>query len=94
MVLSLAMTPTQPSTLYAGTIGGVFKSLNGGSRWIPTGPELPFTVTTIAFDPFKPSHVYAGSGGRLFKSTNAGRKWEEMSHQITYFGPGVLSAKQ
>ena len=87
MVLSLAVMPTRPSKLYAGTIGGVFKSLNGGAEWIAAGSELPFTVSTLALDPGGPDLIYAGSGGRLFKSINAGKRWKEVGHQINHFGP-------
>ena len=34
IILALAIDPTTPSTLYAGTDGGgVFKSTNGGAAW-------------------------------------------------------------
>jgi hypothetical protein len=93
-VLSLAMTHTQPSTLYAGTIGGVFKSRHGEDRWVPRAGDLHFTVSTLAFDPVETSLIYAGSGGRLFKSTNEGEKWKEIAHQVNHFGPGSLSSRQ
>ena len=32
-VYALAIDPTTPATLYAGTYGGVFKSTNGGGDW-------------------------------------------------------------
>jgi hypothetical protein len=33
----LAIDPTTPTTLYAGGLGGVYKSVDGGAHWSPTG---------------------------------------------------------
>ena len=93
-VLSLALTPDPPRELYAGTVSGVFKSVNGGENWLSAGEELGFTVPVLALDPLDARLVYAGSGGRIFKSSNAGRTWEEIAHEVNYFGPTALSAKR
>ena len=43
-VRALAIDPSNPATLYAGTVccfgGGVFKSTNGGTTWQPTGANF------------------------------------------------------
>ena len=40
-VRALAIDPSNPATLYAGTNGGgVFKSTNGGATWQPTGANF------------------------------------------------------
>ena len=33
LIAALAIDPTTPSTLYAGTNGGVFKSTDAGATW-------------------------------------------------------------
>ena len=38
-ISTLAIDPSTPATLYAGTNGGVFKSTNGGASWQPTGSK-------------------------------------------------------
>ncbi|HEY7189415.1 MAG TPA: hypothetical protein VH436_22815, partial [Vicinamibacterales bacterium] len=38
---AIAVDPQTPSTLYAGTKGGVFKSTDGGSEWSPVNAGLP-----------------------------------------------------
>ena len=48
-VASLAIDPTTPTTLYAGTPIGVFKSTNGGITW--SVPAMAMNVTSIAIDP-------------------------------------------
>jgi photosystem II stability/assembly factor-like uncharacterized protein len=72
----LAIDPSSPSTLYAGTsFEGVFKSTNGGS-WTATNSGLGDNqVFALAIDPSNPATLYAGTHGGVFKSTNAGRSW-------------------
>ena len=75
-VRALAIDPSTPSTLYAGTgRGGVFKSTDAGATWGAVG--LPGEdVGALAIDPSTPSTLYAGTGGGgLFKSTDAGATW-------------------
>ena len=53
------MTPT---TLYAGTWGGVFKSTNGGGNWSAVNTGLTDTyVNALAIDPATPATLYAGT---------------------------------
>ena len=64
-VLSLAVDPSNPETVYAGTGGsGVFRSLNGGASWeaIPTGLAKA-DVRTLAIHPSNPRVVYSGVFG-------------------------------
>jgi Calx-beta domain-containing protein/carboxypeptidase family protein/beta-propeller repeat-containing protein len=75
-VPTLAIAPNAPNTLYAGSLGGVFRSADGGATWVkPAGtglPAFPFT-TALAVDPTNASVVYVGfiTGG-FYKSSNAG----------------------
>jgi photosystem II stability/assembly factor-like uncharacterized protein len=85
---SLAIDPTNNSTLYAGTTSGVFKSTDGGATWISPGQQ--FGVAAVAIDPVYPSIVYAAGNqpfpevgslpqfGGLFKSTDGGVTWTAM----------------
>ena len=95
-VSTLAIDPSNPSTLYAGTFGsGVFKSTNGGATWTAGAGGLPqnFNVQALIVDPSNPSTLYAGGGllaggGGLFKSTNGGASWTAASSGIP---PSVLA---
>jgi hypothetical protein len=64
-VSALAIDPTTPSTLYAGTNGGgVFQSTNSGGSWSPVNSGLSggaLTVYALAIDPSTPSTLYAGT---------------------------------
>lgn len=59
-VLALAIDPKTPTTLYAGTVGGVFKSTDGGATWSSrnTGLGSRF-IHALAVDPQTPTTIYA-----------------------------------
>ena len=70
---ALAIDPSAPATLYAGTGGGVFKSTNGGGSWTAINAGLiTSSVHALAIDPSAPATLYAGTSGGVFKSTNGG----------------------
>lgn len=75
-VRSIKVDPQNSSTLYVATYqGGIFKSVDGGSKWIPVNDGLTsLGVLSLTIDPAHPSTLYAGSYG-LFKSTNGGGSW-------------------
>ena len=72
-ITSLAVDPTNSSTLYAGFVphtftadgesptGGVFKSTDGGETWneFQNGMPATFVVTALTIDPLTPSTIYA-----------------------------------
>src|SRR5262250_2426732 len=77
-VYALALDPTTPTTLYAGTLGGgVFKSTTGGSSWSAVNTGLAnLEVRTLALDP---TTLYAGTLGGVFKSTDGGSSWSAVN---------------
>lgn len=83
-VFSLAIDPSNPQILYAGTNGNrIFKSITGGQLWSPASSGLSDNIVlTLAVDPYNPATVYAGTATSEFfpvfgvaKSTNAGQTW-------------------
>ena len=84
-ISSLAIDPTNPSTLYAGTWGGgVFKSTNGGAAWSAVNTGLTgIYVYALAIDPATPGTLYAGTYGGVFKSTNGGAAWSAVNTGLT-----------
>ena len=87
VVSALAVDPTAPSTVYAGSVGGgVWKSTDGGANWSPTSDGQPsLAIGSIAIDPSNHTVIYAGtgavfdggsqSGAGILKSTNGGGTW-------------------
>ena len=86
-IFSLAIDPSTPTTIYAGTWYGVFKSTDAGDSWTNTGSPYAAPVVFLAIDPLTPATIYAGIyglydgrslrviGGGVFKSTNGGGSW-------------------
>ena len=67
-VFALAIDPTNPSTLYAGTTGGVFKSTDMGVSRAAINHVTNLAVFALAIDPTNPSTFYAGTTfGGVFK---------------------------
>jgi len=67
-VISLAIDPSDPQTLYAGTSGsGVFKSTDAGQTWIPSSYRMTDTaVLALVIDPFVPATLYAATAVPAF----------------------------
>jgi len=81
---AIAIDPTTPTTLYVGTDGGgVFKSTDGGSTWVPINSGLTdLKVTALAIDWFTPYRVYAGTeNGGIFASLDFGESWAGLTNQ-------------
>jgi photosystem II stability/assembly factor-like uncharacterized protein len=80
-ILTLAVDPTTPTTLYAGVReGGVQRSDDGGATWRAVG--LPGrSVLALAIHPIEPATLFAGTNDNgdnaLFRSTDGGATWSE-----------------
>lgn len=70
-VYVLTMDPANPSTLYAGTYSGVFKSTNSGASWSRMNTGLSHTnVRSLALERAATTTLYAGtSGGSVYAYT-------------------------
>ncbi len=74
----LAIDPTSPSILYAGTWYGVYKSGDSGSTWRSSGLQ-DLGVNAVVVDPLNPSTVYVGTPKGVFRSADAGASWHEFN---------------
>ena len=82
-IRALAIDPSVPQMVYAGTGGGVFKSTDGGGHWSRASIGLisPY-INALVIDVSSPQTVYAGSGGRgMFKSTDGGGHWSAVDRK-------------
>ncbi len=82
-VISMAVDPTYPATVYAGTKGdAVFKSYDGGQRWVSLRAGLEdVTITSVVnqfvFDPAESSHLFAATTMGIFETQNGGDQWQK-----------------
>jgi hypothetical protein len=77
-ILSLAIDPMTPTTVYAGAeLGFLFRSTDAGKSW--TSLVTPFIsgVNAIVVNPQTPSTLYAGTQGGAFTSTDSGATWND-----------------
>ncbi len=88
---ALLIDPSNPDVMYAAAVaGGVWKTTDGGTTWLPLNDFLAnIAVTSMAFDPSNPSIIYAGTGegffnadgvrgAGIFKTTDAGAHWTRL----------------
>jgi photosystem II stability/assembly factor-like uncharacterized protein len=80
-VLTLAIDPRHPATIYAGTMGdAVYKSPDGGQRWLPHNVGLKEHISVVnqfLFDPRDTEVMYAATTVGFFRSADGARLWEE-----------------
>src|SRR5688572_16128408 len=90
IVTALAIDPSNPAALYAGTsTAGVFKTANGGLTWTPANAGIGTSnISHLVVDPRNPNVIYAALEGcsagcstpaGVFKSTNGGTNWVSAS---------------
>ncbi len=85
-ISALDMDPSDPSILYAATVGGLFKSSDGAESWTRLPGTYGRNYWTVAVDPTAPSTIYAISvkddavpPGRLQRSDDGGATWVNLS---------------
>ena len=80
-VISMALDPAYPATVYAGTKGdAVYKSYDGGQRWVSQRAGLDdVTISSVVnqfvFDPADNTHLFAATTMGVFETKNAGDSW-------------------
>jgi photosystem II stability/assembly factor-like uncharacterized protein len=62
--ISIAVHPTNPSIVYAGTAnGGIYRTLDGGVSWTPIFDEgASLAIGALALAPSNPTILYVGTG--------------------------------
>ncbi len=81
-VISMAIDPVYPATIYAGMKGdAVYKSYDGGQRWAAQQSgldDVTFTsvVNQIVLDPADNQHLWAATSMGIFESPDGGESWQ------------------
>ena len=84
-VLALARSITNTNEIVAGTLRGVFRSMDNGIHWKQISPESStelHEVESIAIDPSNPNVIYAGTWHLPWKTTDGGEHWTSIHEGI------------
>ena len=84
-VRALALAPSNPSVIAAGTLTGVFLSRDSGRSWKRITPSDSSSgrlrnIESLAFDPTNPRTLYAGTWHLAWKTVDGGGHWLPVHH--------------
>ena len=84
-IRAIARSESNPNELVAGTLRGVYRSLDDGTHWKQISPidstEI-HEVESIAIDPLNPDVIYAGTWHLPWKTVDGGAHWENIKQGI------------
>ncbi len=84
-VRSLTRSRSNPNIMVAGTLQGVFRSMDNGWHWTqisPLGSTEIHEVQSVAIDPQNPWVIYAGTWHLPWKTVDGGVHWESIKRGI------------
>jgi len=74
---TLALDPLRPSTLFAGSIDGIYVSTDGGSSWSQaSGMADSTTVKSIAFSDANADVAFAATDSGIYQTIDGGSTWQ------------------
>jgi photosystem II stability/assembly factor-like uncharacterized protein len=82
-VIAMAVDPSYPATVYAGTKGdAVYKSYDGGQRWASMRSGLDdatisSVVNQFVFDPYDSNHLFVATTMGIFETKTGGGSWSK-----------------
>ncbi len=80
-VRALTQAPSNPKMYVAGTVSGVYRSVDAGEHWAemsPAGSSELHEVESVAIDPVDTNIVYAGTWHLPWKTTDGGAHWSNI----------------
>ena len=84
-VRALTAAPSDAKVLVAGTLEGVFRSMDSGAHWArisPAGSKEIHEIESLAVDPADPDTIYAGTWHLAWKTTDGGANWTSIKDGI------------
>ncbi|MFP5231693.1 MAG: WD40/YVTN/BNR-like repeat-containing protein [Acidobacteriota bacterium] len=84
-IRSLTRSSFDPEMMVAGTLQGVFRSMDDGLHWTQISPidsKEIHEVQSVAIDPRNPQVIYAGTWHLPWKTVDGGQHWESIKHGI------------
>ncbi|WP_182276799.1 hypothetical protein [Granulicella sp. 5B5] len=84
-IRAIARSQSNPNELVAGTLRGVYRSLDGGAHWKQISPKDSteiHEVESIAIDPVNPDIIYAGTWHLPWKTVDGGVHWTNIKQGL------------
>jgi ABC-type transport system substrate-binding protein/photosystem II stability/assembly factor-like uncharacterized protein len=87
-VYALTVSPDNPDVVYAGTWGGVFRSVDRGATWTHilsdvSGSPYPY-VSSLVIDPSNTQVIYVGTwDSGVHKTSDGGMTWAHVNNGLT-----------
>ncbi len=84
-IVAVANDPAMPTTLYAPTGAGLYRSSDGGRAWVPL---YDCYCRAVWVDPADPNHLLLGpadaveSNGRIEETRDGGKNWSNASGRL------------
>lgn len=79
-VRAIAIHPETPSTIFAGTQRGVYRSTDRGDTWQRMNMTEGQTVWSLKFHPGDSNIIFLGTeGSEVYKSQDGGENWEYLA---------------
>lgn len=77
-IRALTIAPSNPNTIVAGALDGVYRSTNGGKKWEHISPDSLRNVESVAVDPKNENMIYAGTWRLAYKTSDGGANWQKL----------------
>ncbi|WP_447971661.1 WD40/YVTN/BNR-like repeat-containing protein [Nitrospira sp. M1] len=82
-VTKIRIDPHHSESVYAATLIGLYKTVNGGQSWENIGEDLPDQMLSdLLIDPTNPDVIYVGSREGVHRSTNGGTTWRPINEGL------------
>ncbi|HZD94491.1 MAG TPA: transcriptional regulator, partial [Candidatus Sulfotelmatobacter sp.] len=82
---ALSIAPSNPKTLVAGALEGIYRSLDAGQTWQFISPENHAeikNIESIAIDPVNSDVIYAGTWHLPWKTEDGGKSWHNIKKGV------------
>jgi len=95
LVTVLVLDPSSPSTVFASTARGIYRSADSGAHWESRNRGLEdHSVLALAVDPAAHGTLYATTDtGGVYKSPDGGNRWTEANQGLASRYVGVVAVQ-
>lgn len=83
-LVALDVAPTDSNTIYAASLGTIYKTTDGGATWTTLNFSPPGAITYLKIHPNNPNQLYVTLSNftpneKLYLSTDGGSTWQNIS---------------